>query len=165
MRRYFSFILLIILLASLAGCSQKVQNSEAMKASADELDQKFLTDYNNRDTDGLTSLFWNNPEVVRIRTRSTGNRIIKGWDSVKASYQKVFSDSRDFKMEIPELYNQVVADVVIGYGIWRWIVNIPDRDSTIVVDGRYSNVKAVRDGKWVYVLIHSSIPYSPTKVR
>lgn len=83
---------------------------------------------------------------------------------MKVSYQKTLSDFPDFKMEIPDHNNQVVGDVVIGYGIWRMTTNIPGQDSAIVVDGRYSNVKAVRDGKWVY-FIHSSLPYSPPKVR
>ena len=58
-----------------------------------------------------------------------------------------------------------MGDVVIGYGIWRWTINIPGRDSTIFNNGRYSNVKAERDGKWVYVLLHSSIPYSLPKQK
>jgi len=29
------------------------------------------------------------------------------------------------------------------------------------MEGRFSDVKAVRDGKWVYVMDHASIPVPP----
>ena len=51
-----------------------------------------------------------------------------------------------------------MGSVVIGYGIWRWIINIPGHGSSIVIEGRYSNVKTEHEGKWEYILMHASVP-------
>ena len=80
---------------------------------------------------------------------------------MKASYQKVLSDSRDFKLEITVHNNRVVGDDVIGFGIWRETINMTGCDLPFVAEGRYSDVMAKRNGKWVIILILSSIPYSP----
>jgi ketosteroid isomerase-like protein len=54
----------------------------------------------------------------------------------------------------------VAGDVVIGWGKWRMGIPLPNGES-IVVDGRYTNVVAKRDGKWVYILAHVSVPFTP----
>ena len=66
MRIYIFYALLIILSAYLTGCSEKAHDPEEIKTSSDDSHQKFIKDYNNRDIDGITSLFWHDPGVVKF---------------------------------------------------------------------------------------------------
>jgi ketosteroid isomerase-like protein len=52
------------------------------------------------------------------------------------------------------------GDVVIGWGLWRVTVAGPD-GAPVEVVGRYTDVKAERDGTWVYILDHASAPLPP----
>jgi ketosteroid isomerase-like protein len=58
------------------------------------------------------------------------------------------------------MYNIAAGDVVLGWGTWT--MTIPNGDGTsTVLQGRYSDVKAQRDGQWVYIMDHASVPLPP----
>lgn len=157
MHRYISLTFLFTLFILMAGCSQKVQNPEMMVAAADELDEQFIEAYNNRDLDGLMATYWNSPDLAVF---PAGMMAAKGWDNVKASFEKEFSDSTDFKLELLTHNNRAEGDVVIGTGTWRYTLNIPGIEP-MVFEGRFTDVKAEREGKWLYVIDHASVPLPP----
>lgn len=63
-------------------------------------------------------------------------------------------------LELIESNYKVAGDVVIGWGKWRLTMTPPEGGS-VVIEGRYTDVKAQRDGKWVYILDHGSAPLPP----
>ena len=56
-------------------------------------------------------------------------------------------------------HSDVHGDVVIGSGTWK--MTIPTPGGHQVMEGRFSDVKAMRDGKWVFVMDHASVPLPP----
>ena len=74
---------------------------------------------------------------------------------------KSFADvPRGAMSEITEANYKVAGDVVIGWGKWRMRIPLPNGEST-VLDGRYTTVAAKRDGKWLTILDHESVPFTP----
>ena len=55
--------------------------------------------------------------------------------------------------------NEALGDVVLGSGTWK--LTIPAKPKPQVMEGRYSDVKAMRDGRWVLVMDHASVPLPP----
>lgn len=157
MKRSILLILLLFLVTYFTGCMEKPQDTEAMIAAADEMDQKFFDAYNNKDLETIKELYWNSPDLVSY---PPGEMELKGYDAVIESFRKDFEDNFDGRIEIISLVNRPIGDVVYGTGTWRFIMQAPD-GSEIEIEGRYLDIKAERDGKWVYIADHASIPLPP----
>jgi len=64
------------------------------------------------------------------------------------------------KVEIMESHQIPAGDMVVGWGLYK--MTIPaENGTTTEVQGRFTDLKGERDGKWVYVLDHASIPATP----
>jgi ketosteroid isomerase-like protein len=61
------------------------------------------------------------------------------------------------KLELLESSNAAAGEVVLGTGKWRFTIPSP-QGAPIEVMGRYTDVKAKRGGKWVFILDHASAP-------
>ena len=102
--------------------------------------------------------YWNSPELVNIGLDGMGGT---GWEGAKAGWEVDLrrhagraAGVRRTRRTSPQ------GDVVLGWG--RWTMTVPTGDGTaMVLQGRYSDVKAMRDGKWVYILDHASVPMPP----
>jgi ketosteroid isomerase-like protein len=66
------------------------------------------------------------------------------------------------KLEITESHQIPFHDVVVGWGLWRFTMPVPGGTPVEMV-GRYTDVKAKRDGKWVYLVDHASAVPMPAE--
>jgi ketosteroid isomerase-like protein len=80
---------------------------------------------------------------------------VKGWDAIKEASKAFFESAKGAKAEFLETNYKVAGDVVIGWG--KWIITFPDSAATKLY-GRFTDVKTKRDGKWVYIFDHGSVP-------
>jgi ketosteroid isomerase-like protein len=128
-----------------------------MVAAASGLDQKFHEAFNKADVDGVMALYWNNPNLVSFGPGGTGTR---GWDAAKTEMAAMFKQMPGAKLDFLETHNDASGDVVLGSGQWKLTIPAP-KGAAQVVEGRYSDVKAMRDGKWVLVTSHVSVPMAP----
>ncbi len=140
-----------------SGSGPSGDSPEQMIAAARAVDDKFVEAYNNGDVDAVMETYWNNPGVVLY---DPGALEIRGWDAIKMSMAETFSSMPGGRMEFTEKNEMVAGDMVIGWGRWRWTGEMPD-GSSMSMDGRYTDVKAKRDGKWVYIIDHASAPLPP----
>lgn len=127
-----------------------------MVAAANTLDQQFLAAFNQADVDALMATYWNSPDLVSFGPDGMGT---KGWDACKAGAVEMFKAMPGARLEFTAMHNDVHGDVVIGWGTWKMTMGPPDAPQ--VLEGRYSDVKARHDGKWVYVSDHASVPLPP----
>jgi ketosteroid isomerase-like protein len=155
MKCLISFLPVLFIL--LIGCVEKPPDHAKILEAAEELDQKFFDAYNSKDLDGMLALYWNSPDVISL---PPGEMMLKGYDNLKSSFEQDFSQGGDYKLEVIEHNNRVEGSVVIGTGLWRFTMNIPDSDP-FVIEGRYLDIKAERNGKWVYLADHASVPLPP----
>jgi len=126
-------------------------------AAANELDNLFLVAFNNGDAEAIMKLHWNSPD---LRTYPPGETQVNGFDAVKAGYVRDFSSNKGATLEYTDANNIPFADGVVGYGTFRWTMPM-EGSEPMVFDGRYTEVKAMRDGKLVIVIDHTSMPMPP----
>jgi len=127
-----------------------------MVAAADALDQRFLDAFNKGDTDAIAATYWNNPGVVSFGPDGMGTR---GWEAARAGSVEMFKAMPGARLEFVSMHNDAHGDVVLGWGTWK--MTIPTPAGPQVMEGRYSDAKAMKDGKWVYLMDHASVPLPP----
>ena len=157
--RLDNFILTALFLLTLASCSTETKkeatpSSVDLIAAANELDSLFLVAFNNGDADAILKLYWNSP---KLRLYPPGEPQQNGFENVKAWYIKNFASTVGAKLEYISANNIPYADGVIAHGVFRWTMPIEDGSQMSVVSS-YAEFKAIKNGKMVIVLDHSSIP-------
>jgi len=157
MKYIISCIVLSGVLGLFISCAPAGEDPEIMVQAADDLDSRFVEAYNNRDTDALMDTYWNSPELISFPPGAMGSQ---GWEATKTAMEEEFANAPDFILELTETNNVAAGEVVLGYGKWRFTISMPDAEP-MIVEGRFSDVKAKRDGKWVYIMDHASVPMAP----
>lgn len=159
--KYLFGVIISLCMIVCTGCNTETgrekpeeQHVDLLKA-ANELDSLFLIAFNKGDVDGIMNLHWNSPELIAYPPG--GAMQIKGYDSVKASYAREFGASQGAKLEYTDAHNEVFKDVVIGHGTFKWSMQAPD-GKPMEFNGRYTEVKAMKDGKLVILIDHTSMP-------
>lgn len=127
-----------------------------MMTAANELDQRFLAAFNKGDVDAVMAAYWNSPDLISVGPDGMGT---KGWDAAKAAMAEAFKTMPGAQLENLSHRNDVHGDMVLGSGTWKLTIPIPGAPQ--VIEGRYTDVKMMHDGKWVYVMDHASVPLPP----
>jgi len=130
---------------------------DAMIAAAKAVDQQFTTAFNGGDIEGLMATYSRGADVVLF---PPGELEVRGWESIRKDMAQFLASAPGTRIELIDSQYRAAGDVVIGWGTWRTITPSPDGRS-IETMGRYTDVKAKRDGKWVYIVDHASIPLPP----
>ena len=126
-------------------------------AAANAVDARFLAAFNKNDPDAVMATFWKSPDLVSIGLDGMGSR---GWENVRTGWQALFKGMPGAKLEFTESHNDAFGETVLGWG--RWKLTIPAaQGAPKVMERRYSDVKALRGGTWVYVMDHASVPLPP----
>lgn len=127
-----------------------------MKSAADALDQRFADAFNKGDAEALAATYWNSPDLVSY----SPDGATRGWEATKAGAVEMFKAMAGAKLELVNARNDVHGSVVVGYGTFRLTIPAAKGPAT-VLEGRFSDVKAQKDGKWVYIIDHASVPLPP----
>jgi ketosteroid isomerase-like protein len=125
-------------------------------AAADALDLRFLDAFNKGDVDALMATYWNNPKLVSFGPDGMGTT---GWDAAKGGAVEMFKAMPGAKLELINRHNDVHGNAVLGWGTFK--MTIPTPGGPQVMEGRFSDVKMMHDGKMVYVMDHASVPLPP----
>jgi len=155
MKRLMSLILLASL-TTVLGCTAVAQgpSDDEMVAKAEELNQRFVTAFNAGDVDAIADCYWNSPDVVIMPPDMLDSR---GHDAVRAGFEEMARTMPGVQLEMTETHHIPAGDKVIGWGLFTMTMPGPDGQEMQMV-GRYTDVKAERDGKWVYLIDHASMP-------
>lgn len=160
-QKHFLIACIVIFGFFTSGCEVEVEKNEKqapstdmMIADANKVDSLYAVHFNNGDLDALMSLHWNSPEFISY---PVGEMKLKGYDAVKEIYRKDFENYKGARMEYVEYYNVPVEGAVMGHGVFKWTY-APEGAPVEEFIGRYSDVKAYKDGKMVILLDHSSLP-------
>jgi ketosteroid isomerase-like protein len=155
----FSFLLFALLnVWVMQSCNQPAKpahTEEEMIAAAKALDAKFFNAMNSENLDSVMSCYWNSPDLV---VYPPGETEVKGWDALQKSFAGFFANMNGAKHELTETNYKVAGDVVICWG--RLKMSVPGPDSTaapMVMEGRYMDEVANKDGRWVFVVDHASV--------
>jgi uncharacterized protein (TIGR02246 family) len=148
--------LAILAAGLLTGCAEarRKPDTEVRVAAANKLDQAFLEAFNKGDAEALSGLYWNSPETVSFPPDALQ---LRGSVAIREGNVMSVAAMKGAKLEFTETHQRAAGDVVIGWGLYR--ITIPGANGkTTGMNGRYTDVKAERDGKWVYLMDHASVP-------
>lgn len=153
--------LILACLFSITSCNTEHKHEHSTMAASDligaanELDSLFLVAFNKGDAEAIMKLHWNSPE---LRAYPPGGEMqMKGYDAVKAAYVRDFATNKGAKLEYTSVNNIPFVDVVVGHGTFKWSMTKED-GSPMEFHGRYTEVKAMKDGKMVIIVDHTSVP-------
>ncbi len=154
MRLANSLLALLSTAAIATACAPAAPDAAAMVAGANAVDSAFQAAFNAGDIDAVMATYWNSPDLVFISLDGVGST---GAESVRADMAGLFASMPGATVEFINPHNVAEGSVVLGWGGFR--ITMPGDGG--VVTGRYSDVKAMRDGKWVYLMDHASVPLPP----
>ena len=158
MKRTAASLLLLVLVAACAAPSP-APDREAMVAAANALDARFVAAFNAGDAQTLTGLYWKSPETMLF---APDVLMMRGIDGIRAGMDETLAEMKGSgaTLELTESHQVVIGDVVLGWGLWKMTTKAPDGAPMVIV-GRYTDAKAERDGTWVYLIDHASVPLPP----
>jgi ketosteroid isomerase-like protein len=151
----FGFILMSsAFVGGLCGCSMTC-NPDRLIGESQALDQRFIQAFNRGDVDEVMATYWNSPNLVFY---PPGALELHGTKAVRDGYLDTFKNMPGARLQLLDTHYEAAGDRVIGWGTWR--MTIPGSGATPAqeLSGRYTEVMAEKDGKWVYVLDHPSVP-------
>lgn len=163
MQRIFTLAIVAGVVVFATGCTPapppapQKPDPQAMVKAADELDKAFLDAFNKGDAAAIAALYWNSPDVISFPPDIMQ---VKGVPAIQEAFTKAYAAMKGAKLELTESRNMVVGEVVLGSGLFKITVPGPGGKPMEML-GRYSDVKAERDGKWVYIMDHGSMPLPP----
>ncbi len=147
----------VMVLSLACSTAEPTQSTDEMLVAAEALDEAFVTAFNQGDANAMAGLYWNSPDVVSYLPDVLE---VRGHDAIREANALSFAAAPGAQLELTEKHLMAAGDVVIGWGLWR--ISIPTADGEPVeLIGRYTDVKAERDGRWVYLLDHASMPLPP----
>ncbi|HEX7844205.1 MAG TPA: nuclear transport factor 2 family protein [Chitinophagaceae bacterium] len=158
MKKNLLLLPLLAMVFSFLGCESKKgsgESPEAMVKAADELDKKFAEAFSKGDLNGLMDTYWNSAEMVSYSPDAPN---AANYEQSKAGMAQMFAGMKGAKLEIHDASNRVEGEVVLGHG--NWTITLADSAGT-KINGRFTDVKAKKDGKWVYIMDHASVPLPP----
>ena len=150
--------MLLVAMAALAiGCAPATPevDTEAMIAGANALDAAFVAAVNAGDAEAMGALYASDsvsfpPDAL----------VALGHDAIREGARQMLASMPGAQLELSEKTNTIAGEFVITWGMFR--LNIPGPEGAdTVLEGRFTDIKAERDGKWVYVHDHASMPLAP----
>lgn len=125
--------------------------SEADLEDARKLDEKMVRAFSNRDLEAAMDCFWIDPGLVVV----LNGEVHHGADEVRASIKEMFEHNESIKLELDNVTHVVTGDGMIGVGTAAFTLKPVGQPRRLMVE-RWSDVRKKIDGRWVYVLDHTT---------
>ena len=126
--------------------------SEAGLAEAKDLDRRLCDAISRKDLDAAMACFWDSPDMVAVIAGS----VQKGPAAVRQGMKQLFEQNESVSLEVNDVTYLRSGDGVIGVGTATFSLKPTDGQPQLVVE-RWSDLRRKIDGRWVYVLDHTTI--------
>lgn len=157
MKQILLSLMVVAAIGLSGGCASNSEppgpTDEEMVAAANELDQRFTVAINSGDIEGLSACYWSSPDAI---SHLPGVMVVRGHVEIRAGLEEMMAIP-GLTMELMDTHNFPLGNAVAGYGLWKMTMDGPDGEK-IEMDGRYTDIKAEKDGQWVYIMDHVSVP-------
>ncbi len=118
---------------------------------AKELDRRFSEAFKRKDLDAAMACMWKSPDLILVQMGT----IYRGYDAVRTSMKQMFDRYDSIRLEVNEVSYLPSGDGVIGVGTATFDLQPADGPRQTMVE-RWSDLRRKIDGRWVYVLDHTS---------
>ena len=153
MKKLVSLIGIMLLTLVLTGCAMTGETSDQKIAAVKELDAKYLAAFSKGDINSLMEAYWKSPDLVLYPPDALE---AKGWDTARAGLGNFMKNAPGAKLELVEPNYSVAGDAVIVWGKWKMTIPTPKGPAEMI--GRFTEVAMKKEGKWVLVHDHPSVP-------
>lgn len=127
----------------------------AVAAVLDQFDQMWV----NEDLDLLSRIFAHDPDMVNFGTDAA--EIWVGYDALRASMVAQFEAYSNTQVTTHDRVIRVHGDGAVAWFSQLWDVQVETGGEAVVLEGmRCTGVLEKRDGAWLLVHIHASVPVS-----
>jgi len=126
--------------------------TEAELAEARELDRRFCEAFGKKDLAAAMACFWDSPDLVAV----IGGQVQHGPQEVGEAIRKIFEQNESLKLEVNEITYVRSGDGVIGVGTATFHLQPAGGRRQLMVE-RWSDLRRKIDGRWVYVLDHTTV--------
>lgn len=156
MSRYFGLSAVAVATAGLLGCSLPAPNPAAWLAAADSLDAAFAAAFNRGDAAAVAALYADSASV----SIGPDGSIAVGRGQIEAGLRPLFATMPGVRLELYERQSRVVGTTVVTWGKSRLLGTVAGQ-MQVLMEGRFSDVKAQEAGVWRYFADHASVPTPP----
>ncbi len=119
---------------------------------AKDLDWRLSEAMSRKDLDASMACFWNDPNLVVV----LGGNVHRGPDAVRAALKELFDQNESIRVEVNEITHIPSSDGVIGVGTATFELKPAGSPPKLMVE-RWSDLRKKIDGRWVFVLDHTTI--------
>ena len=126
--------------------------TDAEWAEAKDLDRRLCEAFEKKDLEAAMACFWDSPDLVAV----IGGQVQHGPGEVREGIRKMFEQNESLKMEVNEISYVRSGDGVIGVGTATFHLQPAGGRRQLMVE-RWSDLRRKIDGRWVYVLDHTTI--------
>lgn len=162
MKNLFS-VSIVALFFVLSGCTQKV-NLEAEKSNVKSVVDQFIQSLETENIDLFAKIMAHDADMVNFGTDAAERWV--GWQDLKESVEKQFASFENTKLTVKD---QVIK--VNPSGNTAWFSEVADWDVSVqgepihIEGSRITGVLEKRNGNWVCVQFHTSVPMSGQAVQ
>ena len=121
-----------------------------------DLDAAWVKAAKAGDVEGLVKLYA--PTAV---TYMPDEMRAKGTEEIRASFQKFLGASNVTAMTLTQDFETTSGNLAASSGIFSMTVEPKTGGAAQTMEGRYSSVAVRKNGKWMYVSDHASLPLPP----
>jgi ketosteroid isomerase-like protein len=115
------------------------------------LDRHFCESMSRKDLAGVMECLWNSPNLVVVLFDAT---VYRGWDAVREAVQQLFDGFEQVELKINEVTHIPLGDGIVAVGTATYRLRAADGSQREIVE-RWTDLRHVVDGRWVYVLDHA----------
>jgi uncharacterized protein (TIGR02246 family) len=120
------------------------------------LDDAWLKAAKAGDADALTKLYA--PDAV---TYMPDEMRAKGTAEIRESFQKFLGANTVKEMTLTQEFEKTSGDLAASSGTFSMTVEPKAGGTAQTMEGRYTSVAVRKNGKWMYVVDHASVPMPP----
>jgi hypothetical protein len=162
MKKILTFVFIVIIAAS---CCNKQQSNKPIDVAAEKekvalVLEKYVIANEKQDITMIHNVWAAEPDIVVIGTNS--DEMLIGWDAIKDVMERQFSSFEDTYISV---HDQIININDTGNTAWFSEIlnyNYIYQGTALQYEGlRFTGVLQKRDGEWLIVQSHMSIPATP----
>jgi ketosteroid isomerase-like protein len=121
-------------------------------AGAKDLAKRFVDSINRKDLDGTMACIWNSPQMLWVNFGT----VVWGYDGFRSGMQQMLSQNDTVKIAVTDISYVPVSDMIMAVGTATIDLQPKGGGSAVHLVERWSDLEKKIDGRWVYLLDHTT---------
>ena len=139
------------LVLGLAACATSGPARADLEGPKD-LARRFVDSINRKDLEGTMACIWNSPQMLWVNFGT----VVWGYDGFRNGMVQMFEANDTVKIAVTEISYVPVGDLIMAVGTATIDLQPKGGGPAVHVVERWSDLEKKIDGRWVYVLDHTT---------